>query len=57
MLVVAVVLGKVLLVLEEKEGQVLRTHLVVMVVFQVRLEIMVVVLPLFHNMEWVKMVK
>ena len=57
MLVVAVVLGKVLLVMEEKEDQVLRTHLVVMVVLQVRLEIMVVVLPMFHNMDRDRMAK
>ena len=44
-------------VMEEKEDQVLITHLVVMVVLQVKLEVMVVVLPMFQDLEWVKMVK
>ena len=54
---VAVELTRVEQVMEEKEDQVLITHLVVMVVLQVRLEIMVVVLPMFHNMEWDRMAK
>ena len=51
------VLGIIQVVLEEKEEEVLRTHLVVMVVLQERLEIMVVVFPMFHNMEWDRMAK
>ena len=57
MLVVAVVLLMMEQVLVEKEDQVLITHLVVMVLLQVRLEIMVVVLPLFQTMDRDRMVK